>query len=75
MNKTLTNKNQENSEQFFGENYLTNRLVKFLQDCIKPLRVRDHRVRTGHQFFLTNSLLKILLLTLAHRVIHIKNIH
>ena len=58
MNKTLTNKNQENSEQFFGENYLANHLVKFLQDCIKPLRVRALRVRTGHRFFFNKFVIK-----------------
>ena len=36
INKTRSTKNQENSARRFGDNYLTNDLVKFLQDRIKP---------------------------------------
>ena len=36
INKTRLIKNQENSAHRFGDNYLTNHLVKFLQDSIKP---------------------------------------
>ena len=39
INKNLSKKNQENSAHRFGDNYLTNHLVKFLQDKIKPWRV------------------------------------
>ena len=35
INKTRSTKNQENSAQRFGDNYLTNRLAKSLQDRIK----------------------------------------
>ena len=36
INKMWTKKDQENSTHCFGDNYLTNHLVKFLQDRIKP---------------------------------------
>ena len=36
INKTRLTKNQENSAHRFGDNYLRNHLVKFLQDRIKP---------------------------------------
>ena len=36
IHKTRLIKNQENSAHRFGDNYLTNHLVKFLQDSIKP---------------------------------------
>ena len=36
INKTWSTENQENSPHRFGDNYLTNHLVKFLQDRIKP---------------------------------------
>ena len=38
----------------FGDNYLTNHLVKFLQDRIKPWRVGARRVCTGYHFFNEN---------------------
>ena len=36
INKTRSTKNQENSAHCFGDNYLTNHPVKFLQDRINP---------------------------------------
>ena len=42
--------NQENSAHHFGDNYLTNNLIKFLQDKIKPWRVGALRVCTGYHF-------------------------
>ena len=36
INKTRLTKKQENSAHRFGENYLTDHLVKFLQDRVKP---------------------------------------
>ena len=53
-NKTWQTKNQENSAYDFGENYLTNHLVKFLQDRIKPWRVGALRVCTGYNFIKEN---------------------
>ena len=50
-NKIWYIKNQENSAHGFGDNYLTNHLVKFLQDRIKPWRVGALRVCTGYNFF------------------------
>ena len=50
-NKTWWTKNQENTAYGFGDNYLTNPLVKFLQDRIKPWRVGALRVWTGYNFF------------------------
>ena len=44
-------KNQENSAHRFGENYLTDHLVKFLQDRIKPRKVGALIVCTGYHFF------------------------
>ena len=44
-------KNQENSAHRFGENYLTDHLVKFLQDRIKPRKVGSLIVCTGYHFF------------------------
>ena len=38
----------------FGDSYLTNHLVKFLQDRIKPRRVGALRVCTGNPFFKEN---------------------
>ena len=51
INKNWLTKNQENSAQGFGVNYLTNHLVKFLQDRINLWRVGAPRVCTGYQFF------------------------
>ena len=42
--------NQENSAHHFGDNYLTNHLIKYLQDKIKPWRVGPLRVCTGYHF-------------------------
>ena len=50
INKTWLTKNQENSAHWFGDNYLINHLVKFLQDRIKPWRVGAPRVSTGYHF-------------------------
>ena len=36
ITNTQTTKNQQNSAHYFGGNYLTNHLTKFLQDRIKP---------------------------------------
>ena len=36
INETRLTKKQENSAQRFGDNYVTDHLVKFLQDRIKP---------------------------------------
>ena len=36
INKIRTTKNQEDSARRFGDRYLTNQRVKFLQDRIKP---------------------------------------
>ena len=44
INKTWSTKNQENSTHCFGDNYLTNHAIKFLQDKIKPWRVVALRV-------------------------------
>ena len=49
--ETWSTKNQENSAQRFGDSYLTNHLVKFLQDRIKPWRVGALRVSTGYHYF------------------------
>ena len=36
VNKNRSTKNQENSAHRFGDNYLTNHVVKFMQGSIKP---------------------------------------
>ena len=54
MNKTRSTKNQENSAHRFGGSYLTNHIVKFLQDRIKPWRVGALRVCAGFHFFNKN---------------------
>ena len=38
----------------FGDSYLTNHLVKFLEDRIKPRRVGALRVCTGNHFLKEN---------------------
>ena len=53
INKISLTKKQENSAHCFGDNYLTDHLIKFLQDRIKPWRVGALRVCTGYHFFLT----------------------
>ena len=54
-NKIIKNirstKNQENLAHSFVDNYLTNHLLKFLQDRVKPWRVGAPRVCTGYHFF------------------------
>ena len=50
-NKTWSTKNQENSAHRFGDNYLTNHLIKFLQDRMKSWGVGALRVCTGYHFF------------------------
>ena len=57
-NKTRTAKIQENSAHRFRGNYLTNNLVKFLQDRIKPWRVGALRVCTDYHFFKQKSLVR-----------------
>ena len=51
INKTRSTKNQENFAHCFRDNYLTNHLVKFLQDRFNPWRVGALRVCTGYNFF------------------------
>ena len=50
INETRLTKNQENSAHHLGDNYLTNHLVKFLHDRIKPWRLGALRVCTGYHF-------------------------
>ena len=50
INETRLTKNQENSAYHLGDNYLTNHLVKFLHDRIKPWRLGALRVCTGYHF-------------------------
>ena len=59
INKTWSTKNQENSAHCTGDNYLTNHLVKFLQDWIKPWKVGAPRVCTGYDFVLYMLLIVI----------------
>ena len=54
INKTVSTKNQENSAHHFGDNYLSNHLVQFLQDRIKPWRVGTLRVHRLSLFFNKN---------------------
>ena len=49
INKAWSIKNQENSTHSFGDNHLTNHVIKFLQDGIKPWRVGA--LCTGYYFF------------------------
>ena len=42
---------QENSAHRFGDNYFTDRLVKFLQDRIKSWRVEARRASAGYHYF------------------------
>ena len=58
VSKTRSTKNQENSAQRFGDNYLTNHLVKFVQDRVKPWRVGALRVCAGNNFFKRKSLVR-----------------
>ena len=58
INKTWQIKNEENSAHGFGDNYLTNHLIKFLKDRIKPWRVGALRVCTGYNFFKRKSLVR-----------------
>ena len=51
INNTQSTKNQENSAQRFGDNYLTNHLVKFLLDRIKLWSVGALRLCTGCHLF------------------------
>ena len=51
INKTRVTKDQENSAHCFGESYLTNHLAKFLQNRIKPSKVRALRVSTDYKLF------------------------
>ena len=51
-------KQQENSVHGFGDNSLTNHLVKLLQDKIKPWRVGALRVCTDYHFFKKKSLVR-----------------
>ena len=74
MNKTQDKQKSRKFQTAFWRNYVTNHLVKFHEDFINPRSIGALRVRTGRQFILTNSLLKILLLPLTC-VIHVNNIH
>ena len=48
INKTPMTKNHENLVRRFGDNYLRNYLVIFLQDRIEPSKVRALRICTGY---------------------------
>ena len=50
INETRLTKNQENSAHHSGDNYLTNHLVKFLHDRIKPWRLGARTVCTSYHF-------------------------
>ena len=54
ISKTWSTKNQGNSAHYFVEHYITNHLVKFLQERIKPWRVGALRVCIGYHFFKEN---------------------
>ena len=45
--------------------------MKFRQVRIKPWRFGARRVNAGYHIFKTNSLVKVLKLTLTHREIHV----
>ena len=51
INKTRLTNNQENPAYGFGDYYLKNRLVKSLQDKIKPWRIAALNAYTGYHFF------------------------
>ena len=72
IHKTRSTKNQENSAHCFGDNYLTNHLVKFLQDRIKPWIVGGLSVSTGYNFFLKKIVSEGFL---TFRVAHANNSH
>ena len=74
INKIRSTKNQENSACHFGDNYLTNHLVKFLQVRIKPWRIGALRVCTGYHFCLRKSL-RAFKSPLTFHVIHVNNTH
>ena len=42
---------KKNSAHCFGDNYLTNHVIKFLQDRFKPWRVGALKGCTGYHFF------------------------
>ena len=50
VDKSRLTKKQENSAHRFGDNYLTDHLVKFLQVRIKPWKVGALRGCTGYHF-------------------------
>ena len=76
--KKITNKTQKNDQENFahrfGDNCLTNHLVKFIQDKIKPKRVGVFKVNTGYQFFPEKYFVRVLELPLTYCVIHVKHI-
>ena len=57
INKTPSTKNQENSAHHFGDNYVTNHLVKFQQHRIKPWR--ETLKKNYDLLWLRNWLLKL----------------
>ena len=75
INKTRLTKNQENSAHRCVDNYLTNHLAKFLQDRIKPWRIRALRVCTGYHFFKRESLAWALQSLLTFCVVCVNNTH
>ena len=75
INKTWSTKNQENCAQPFGDNYLTDDVVKFLQAVIKPLRVEALEVCTGYHFLKRKFLVRSHQRSLTFRVVHINNSH
>ena len=74
-NKTWSTKNQENSAHHFGDNYLTNHRVRFLQDRIKPWRARALRVWIGYNFFWGKSLVRVFSPPLTFRMVPVNNNH
>ena len=75
INKTQSIKNQENPTHRFGDNYLTNRLVKFLQGRIKPWWVGALRVCTGYHFFQWKSLVRAFQPLLNSRVVYLNRLY
>ena len=74
-NKTRSTKNLENVALQFGDNYLTNHLVKILEDRIKPWRVGAHRVCTGYHLFKIKSLVRAFQPSLTLHVVCVNNTH
>ena len=75
INKLIKLDRQKRTKNRSGNDYLTNHLVKFLQNRIKLWRVGALRVCTGYPLFLRKLVVIVLLPPVTFPVVQVDNTH